>query len=288
MPEPHSSAGLKLGALNGRLRPRAFMEQPPALTLSAAWHAFAVAGCVVHPAAWPWWLAGTFANHAVVTVAGLWPRSSMLGPNWTRLPAAASERRAIALTIDDGPDPYVTPQVLDLLDRHGVRATFFCIGEHARRYPALAREIVARGHAVENHSQRHRHTFSVSGPGVLAREIEAAQETLADLTGERPRFFRAPAGLRNVFLEPVLQRFDLRLASWTRRGFDTRETRADVVAQRLVHQLAAGDILLAHDGNAANGVDGRPVILSMLPQVFATAEREQLHFITLREALPSA
>lgn len=288
MPEPHSSARLKLGAAHERPRSRSFLEQPPALTLSAAWHAVAVTGCALDPAAWPWWLAGTFANHAIVTAAGLWPRSSILGPNWTRLPAAASKRRAIALTIDDGPDPQVTPQVLDLLDRHGVRATFFCIGEHARRYPALTREIVARGHAVENHSQRHRHTFSVSGPGVLAREIEAAQQTLADLTGEWPRFFRAPAGLRNVFLEPVLQRFDLRLASWTRRGFDTRETRADVVAQRLVHQLAAGDILLAHDGNAANGVDGLPVILSTLPQVFVAAQSEQLHFITLREALLAA
>jgi peptidoglycan-N-acetylglucosamine deacetylase len=151
MLEPRSTARrLKLETL--RERPRSFGRHTPALTLTAAWHAAALAGCAVEPSAWPWWLAGTFVNHAVVTAAGLWPRSSMLGPNWTRLPLAASERRAIALTIDDGPDPQVTPRVLDLLDRHGIRATFFCIGERARRYPALTHEIVARGHSVENHS----------------------------------------------------------------------------------------------------------------------------------------
>jgi len=236
------------------------------------------------PTAWTWWLAGTAVNHFVVTAAGLWPRSSLLGPNWTHLPATAQHAQAIAMTLDDGPDPEVTPHVLDLLDAYDVRATFFCIGERAKRHPALVRAMVARGHAVENHTQRHLHTFSVTGMRGLAREIDAAQHTLADITGVRPAFFRAPAGFRNLLLEPVLQKLDLRLAAWTRRGFDTRERNPDRVAERLLRGLAARDILLLHDGNPAITEAGRPVVLEVLPRVIQAAQRQGLHFVTLEEA----
>lgn len=256
----------------------------PALKVSAAWHALALAGCASIPTAWPWWLAGTAVNHGVVTAAGLWPRSSLLGPNWTHLPLTEHTAQALAMTLDDGPDPEVTPQVLDMLDTYGVRATFFCIGARARRHPALVREIVARGHAVENHSQRHAHTFSVTGMRGLAREILAAQHTLADITGVTPAFFRAPAGLRNLFLEPVLQQLDLRLAAWTRRGFDTREHRPERVTERLLRGLAARDILLLHDGNPALTDAGRPVVLDVLPRVIEAAHHQGLRFVTLRDA----
>jgi peptidoglycan/xylan/chitin deacetylase (PgdA/CDA1 family) len=282
MTEPISRVPLELEAAPLRRWP--VTGHPNALKLTAAWHAAALAGCALAPSAWPWWLAGTAVNHAAVTLAGLWPRSSVLGPNWTRLPTVTGNANCIALTIDDGPDPVVTPRVLDLLDRYSIRATFFCIGERARRYPSLTREIVARGHAVENHSQTHRHTFSVKTPGALAREVETAQRTLTELTGERPVFFRAPAGLRNVLLEPVLQNLDLRLVAWTKRGFDTRERDPERVRQRLLHKLAAGDILLVHDSNAATTADGQAVLLSVLPHVFDAARHQGLRFITLREA----
>lgn len=257
---------------------------PAMLKITIVWHVLALAGLAVAPHAWPWWLVLVMLNHLIVTAAGLWPRSSLLGSNWTRLPASAANADAIALTLDDGPDPLVTPRVLDVLDAHGVRATFFCIGAHAQRYPALTREIVARGHAVENHSQVHVHTFSVTAPGALTREVAAAQRTFEELTGERPYFFRAPAGLRNIFLEPVLQKLDLRLAAWTRRGFDTRERDAEVVARRLLDGLAARDILLLHDGSAAVTEHGEPVVLAVLPRVIETARAQGLRFVTLREA----
>ncbi len=181
----------------------------------------------------------------------LLPRTSLLGPNWTRLPAGARNADAIALTIDDGPDPVVTPQVLDLLDALGVHATFLlCIGEKARRYPQLAREIVARGHALENHSQVHAYVFHHAAWRAVARDrrrathVRRTQRRASDV-------FRAPAGLRNIFLEPMLRKLDLRLAAWTRRGYDTRERDPQVVARRLLDGLAARDILLLHDGNAA-------------------------------------
>ena len=120
------------------------------------------------------------------------------GPNWTRLPDGAAASGAVAITIDDGPDPDITPRVLALLDEHGAKATFFCVGEKVRRYPDLAREIVRRGHSVENHSQRHAHHFSLLGPRGLTNEIGQAQESIAaSRRCDTARFFRAPAGLRN-------------------------------------------------------------------------------------------
>ncbi len=131
---------------------------------------------MIAPGQWRWALGAVVANHLLITAIGLWPRSNWLGPNWTCLPAAATARNEIALTIDDGPDPGVTPQVLDILDRYAAQATFFCVGEKAARYPDLCREIIRRGHAVENHSQHHRHTFSLCsghvGSGVNCRLLK--------------------------------------------------------------------------------------------------------------------
>ncbi|KWK89624.1 polysaccharide deacetylase [Burkholderia ubonensis] len=255
----------------------------PFVAGAAALHAGAAAAVVAQPASWPWAAGGVIASHLALTAAGLWPKSALLGPNWMRLPDSAGRR--IALTIDDGPDPDVTPRVLDLLDRYDTQATFFCIGDLARRHPRWIEAIVARGHAVENHSQRHRHTFSLSGPRALRREIVAAQRTLTELTGTRPLFFRAPAGLRNPFLEPVLCELGLQLASWTRRGFDTRERDAGVVTRRLLHGLAPRDILLVHDGHAARDARGEPVVLDVLPAVLRAAADAQLRWTTLRAAL---
>jgi peptidoglycan-N-acetylglucosamine deacetylase len=255
----------------------------PLISGALAVHAGAVAALAVSPATWPWAAAGVVASHAALTAAGLWPRSTLLGHNWLRLPESAGT--SIAITIDDGPDPEITPRMLDLLDTHAARATFFCIGERVQRHPAIVEQIVARGHAVENHSQRHRHNFSLSGPGALRREIEAAQNTIGEIAGTKPMFFRAPAGLRNPFLEPVLCALGLQLAAWTRRGFDTREHRANVVADRLTRGLAARDILLLHDGHPARDATGEPVSLEALDIVLRKIADEGLRCVTLREVI---
>ena len=239
----------------------------------------------LRPHWWPWTLAAVIANHLQLTATGLWPRSTALGSNWTRLPPTAAARSEIAITIDDGPDPEVTPQVLSILARYQARATFFLVGERAERYPDCVHACVAAGHGIENHSFRHAHTFSLLGPGAMRREIERAQQALAPLRGSRPQFFRAPAGLRNPFLDWVLQRLQLQLASWTRRGFDTVNADADTVLQRLARDLQAGDILLLHDGHAARASSGTPVILEVLPRLLEAAARAHLTPVTLADAL---
>ena len=205
----------------------------PLLFASAALHAGAAAAALIRPPLWPWMLGAVALNHAVLTGAGLWPRSRWLGPNLTRLPGSSADRGEIAITIDDGPDPEVTPQVLSLLGVYRARASFFCVGEQVERHPELAREIVRLGHTIENHSQHHRHSFSLLGPRGIEREIAEAQHSIARVTGDSPRFFRAPAGLRNPFLDPVLCRLRLELATWTRRGFDTVNGDSDQVYRRL-------------------------------------------------------
>ena len=242
--------------------------RPPVLVyVTIALHVLALVALLVYPRQWLWPLVAVLTNHVVLIVTGLWPRSHWLGKNWTRLPDAAVDRNEVALTIDDGPDPEVTPQVLRLLARYNAKATFFCIGSKAQQYPELCQEIVRRGHAVENHTQRHWHNFSMLGPRSMVREIQTAQIVLEGVTGQPPQFFRAPAGLRNMFLDYALNQLNLQLASWSVRGFDTRTGDAGKVKIRLVKGLRAGAILLLHDGHAARTVSGKPVIIEVMPAI---------------------
>jgi peptidoglycan/xylan/chitin deacetylase (PgdA/CDA1 family) len=257
----------------------------PLLRVSVALHGAALASVALRPRLWPWALGALLVDHAVLTGAGLWPRSRLLGPNWVRLPAPSSARGEIALTIDDGPDPEITPQVLEQLARFGAHATFFCVGDCIERHPALARAIVAAGHGIENHTQRHRHDFSLLGPRALRLEIERGQQSIARVTGSSAQFFRAPAGLRNPFLEPVLRSLGLQLTSWTRRGFDTVTRDPERVLRRLCASLRAGDILLLHDGHAARTRTGAPVILETLPRLLERVRAARLSPVTLKAAL---
>ena len=259
----------------------------PLVASSVGLHCVAGASALLAGEAWPWAIGAVAANHLVLGAAGMWPRSTLLGPNIVRLPASAIARREIAFTFDDGPDPEVTPRVLDILEAHGVRASFFCIAEQAARHPDICREIARRGHAVENHSRTHLLHFALRGPGGTRREVSAAQSDLAAITGRLPRFFRAPAGIRSPFLDPVLHDLGLKLVSWTRRGFDTRRSDAEEVATLLAAGMAAGDILLMHDGNCARTADGRPVVLQVLPRLIGEAQSLGLRPVTLEHAIGS-
>ena len=272
--------------MSNQLTPRRWSPSP-LLYASAAVHLGAAAAVLARPRTWPWALGAVAANHVVLAAAGLWPRSQLLGPNLTRLPLGNAVTGDIAITIDDGPEPTVTPQVLAALARHRAHATFFCVGDKIQRFPELAQEIVRQGHDIENHSQRHRHNFSLLGPGGMSAEISSAQDSILRATGTRPRFFRAPAGLRNPFLDPILAHLQLRLASWTRRGFDTVTPNADTVFRRLADPLRGGDILLLHDGNAARGRGGEAVILEVLPRLLEAIAAKQLRTVTLRSAIPA-
>jgi peptidoglycan/xylan/chitin deacetylase (PgdA/CDA1 family) len=212
----------------------------------------------------------------LLLAAVLWPRGQLLGPNLVRLPASAVRRREIALTFDDGPDPEVTPRVLELLDRFQAKASFFCIGEKAAACPELVKEIARRGHSVENHSYHHHHAFALFGISRLRREVDAAQAIVASITGRPPVFFRAPAGFRGPLLDPVLAPRGLRYVSWTRRGFDTVSGNPERILRRLTLGLGAGDVLLMHDRT--------PVVLAVLPALLERLSAQGLKAVSLASA----
>lgn len=218
----------------------------------------------IQPAAWLHLLGLLALNHAILA-CGMHPRSSLLGPNMTRLPAVSSG--TVSITFDDGPHDDVTPKVLDILDAHGATASFFVVGQRAARRGPLLRDALRRGHSVENHTHRHPAGFAAFGALRLRREIAEAQAAIADACGQAPRFFRAPMGLRSPLLDPVLAIEGLRLVSWTRRGYDTVTSCPDRILARLARGLASGDILLLHDTAARTDADGKPVVLTVLPRL---------------------
>ena len=234
------------------------------MRVSLAAHALGAAAVAAAPQFWPEVLAVLTSNHAALT-CGMFPRSAMLGPNLRRLPPA--QQGHVVLTFDDGPHPEVTPRVLDILDSFGAKASFFVIGERVERHPQLVRELLRRGHGVENHTHHHPKGFACRGPLGQWREIDRAQKAIEAACGQAPRFFRAPMGLRNPLLDPVLAATGLQLVSWTRRGFDTRRQEPAAVLGRLSRGLASGDILLLHDGSSARDGEGRPLVLEVLPDL---------------------
>jgi peptidoglycan/xylan/chitin deacetylase (PgdA/CDA1 family) len=243
--------------------------------LSMLLHAIVLLALIPFPRLWPWTLGTMIAVHLVLFLICLIPRSGLFGPNMTRLDLEPGDP-SVGLSFDDGPDPAVTPAVLEILERYGARASFFCIGERAEAHPELIRQIVDQGHRVENHTFRHVHGFAFLGPWSMGREIDRAQASLGRLAGRPPAYFRAPGGFRNPLLNGVLVSRGLKLVSWTRRGFDTFAKDPDRVVERLTRDLAAGDVLLLHDGSARRRRGGPSIVLSALPRLLDALKQRQL------------
>lgn len=160
---------------------------------------------------------------------------------------AADAVPSVALTVDDGPDPRWTPALLDVLDAHGVRATFFVIGERAREHPGLLRRVVAAGHRLGNHSYSHVQPFAALPAADLSREVGATQQVVAGETGVRPTLFRAPAGGWSRSVLAASRDHGLTPVDWTVDPKDWREPPADRIARR-VARARPDDIVLCHDG----------------------------------------
>ncbi|MGI9241980.1 MAG: polysaccharide deacetylase family protein [Verrucomicrobiales bacterium] len=213
-------------------------------------------------------LATLFAAHMLALYATVVPSCAWWGPVCRRI---GSEGETVWLTIDDGPDPVDTPAVLEILEAHQAKATFFLIGENAERWPDLVRAIEAAGHGVGNHTMTHpKFSFWCLGPRRVKSEVLAAQEAIGAIVEVPPKLFRAPAGMRNLFVHPVLARLDLRLVGWSVRGRDGVSIDRDAIVTRLSQGLEAGAILLMHEGMRDG--QGLPVIVDTLPRVLEAME----------------
>jgi peptidoglycan/xylan/chitin deacetylase (PgdA/CDA1 family) len=155
------------------------------------------------------------------------------------------DRSSIALTFDDGPSE-ATPALLEVLSRYGVPATFFQCGANVARLPAVAREVLAAGHEIGNHSQTHP-LFCFHSPGFMEQEIRRAQETIGEHTGTTPVWFRAPFGVRWFGLEGAQRRAGVGGVMWTVIGYDWKR-KAEEVAARIQSRVENGAILCLHDG----------------------------------------
>lgn len=153
----------------------------------------------------------------------------------------------VALTFDDGPHPQHTPQLLDILARYRVRATFYVIGSLVRRYPEIARRIVADGHEIGNHTWTHP-TLSQLGDGTVLTEIDRTQEMVWQTVGHVPVTMRPPYGAFSPRQSRMLQASrNLPTVIWSVDPQDWRRPGSSVVAERMVRGARPGAIILAHD-----------------------------------------
>jgi peptidoglycan-N-acetylglucosamine deacetylase len=193
-------------------------------------------------------LAGAAAVCAAAAGVGAWgavaPSSQLFGPTLRRTGSSGT----IALTFDDGPNPSVTPELLELLDRHGAKATFFLIGRFAREESSLTREIAQRGHCVGNHTETHPSLVFLSSRRIQD-ELSRCDDAIGNAIGATPRWMRPPYGFRSPYLNGIArQRSYKGVVMWSRMARDWKLQPAESVVSRL-RGTKDGDIVLLHDGD---------------------------------------
>jgi peptidoglycan-N-acetylglucosamine deacetylase len=175
--------------------------------------------------------------------AAMWPASRIFGS-----PLIAPPRPdELALTFDDGPNPAFTPQLLDILASHDVRATFFMLGSRAQAEPALVRRIAAAGHLIGNHSWSHPN-LALSSSSRIEEELSRTSKAIEQITGAPVRFFRPPFGARRPAVLRIAKRLGLTPVLWNAMTSDWEDPSADAIASRLIHTIDK----LARRGRAAN------------------------------------
>lgn len=153
---------------------------------------------------------------------------------------------AVALTFDDGPDPWVTPALLQLLKAHKSTATFFVSGKMAARYPSLVIKIAAQGHTVGNHSYNHDPLAAFKRADAIRREVESTQQVLESL-GIFTCVYRPPLGFTSPGLARPLSESGLTVVNFSCRAFDRGNRRIEGMASNILKRVRADDILLLHD-----------------------------------------
>jgi peptidoglycan/xylan/chitin deacetylase (PgdA/CDA1 family) len=202
----------------------------------------------------------------------------------SRVPAGGSR---VALTFDDGPHPVTTRRVLETLAATRHRATFFVLGEKARRHPDVVREIRAGGHTLGIHGDFHDRLHSFRMPWTVHDELVRAGDAVEAASGARPRFFRPPLGHTSVTTASGVRRAGVTLVGWSSRGFDGLRSRSvEACLRRVRRTLADGAIVMLHD--AAEFDDFEPAAVRGLPQLLALLDERGLTSVGLDALLGEA
>ncbi|MDQ2889099.1 MAG: polysaccharide deacetylase family protein [Gemmatimonadota bacterium] len=204
--------------------------------------------------------------------------SSVFGSVLHQLPETASP--TVALTFDDGPNPYATPLVLDALGRAGVRVTFFFLGTHVERWPEIARRAAAEGHQIGNHGYFHR-KLHFRTPGYVRDDLRRGKRAIEAACGVSPMFFRAPHGFRSPWVTAIAHSMGETTVGWSLGVWDTDRPGADTIVARTVRGAAPGYILLLHDGDGYDPVGDRLQTAHAVPGVIAGLHDRGFTFATL-------
>lgn len=153
----------------------------------------------------------------------------------------------ISITFDDGPNPVFTPKILDLLEKHKAKATFFLIGKNAEQHPDLVRRIIKEGHTIGNHSYSHSKNFGFFSTGRITADLKKADEVLNSITSKKLKLFRPPFGVTNPNIKRALRRMGYHSIGWSKRSFDTANISEERILSRITSKLRKGDIILLHD-----------------------------------------
>lgn len=214
--------------------------------------------------------------------ASLWPTSQIFG----RTLIAADDANEVALTFDDGPNPAATPQLLELLARHNVRATFFCIGSFVREHPALTREIVAAGHLIGNHTMSHPR-LSVEPGSRVRQELMDCNAVLEEVTGAAVRYFRPPFGARRPLVLRAARELGLAPVMWNVTGYDWKPIGADGIVANMEAGIARnrrrgrGSNLLLHDGGHRTVGSERMETVRSVERLLSANHDGAMRFVTV-------
>src|SRR5438874_11827210 len=199
---------------------------------------------------------GALTTAGVIAYGAVHPRAQLFGQTICR---TASPRK-LAITFDDGPNPAITPKLLDLLDRHNAKATFFLIGRYVRECPELVKETVARGHLVGNHTETHPNLFRLSRREIRI-ELRLCHDAISNALGSPPKWFRPPFGFRNPWVVPSARELGYRTVMWTLLPGDRKERPLEWLIPRLQPIAARSQ---RHLGSAATPAAAGPAYVLWL------------------------
>lgn len=175
-------------------------------------------------------------------------KQATLQPSTRVIREVQTTDKVVALTYDDGPHPVFTPEILRVLDKYNVKATFFMIGNRMEQYPWLVREIIARGHAIGNHTYSHPPDFKFNPADRIGFEIDKCEDVIRLLCGTSPRLFRPPKGLVSNSMLALATMKGYETVLWTVCADNHDAPTPELMAKRVISRVHPGAIILAHDG----------------------------------------
>ena len=164
---------------------------------------------------------------------------------YIKVKCSDEDKSKVHLTFDDGPNPEISPKILDILKKHEQKATFFCKGKNIKKYPELARQIINQGHTIGNHSYSHSYYFDFFGTEKVISELEKTNKLIKDITGEDCKIFRPPYGVTNPNIAKAVKKLDLQVIGWQIRSLDTVKNKNHILKR--LKKAKPGDIILLHD-----------------------------------------